>query len=322
MRSKKSLDHSDTGFFFWGGAIICVTFNSVHFSHSVVSVSLQPHGLHAASQASLPINSRNLLKLMSIESVIHPTISSSVVLFCYLQSFSVSGSFLVSQFFTSVSCYVPPIYSKFINSFTLKPTITLSITCLWQPIHFRLKALLHCIHSYDHNLDFVSWSSTTSESYTPVYHCCPGMADIQRGRGLFLCLHIRRQTDQINLLFFSWCFESWLPSCGWLLLILQFPSVALLLGCPEHILYVCHFASGNSIQPVWEMSPSSQMLLTSSVFSTSGFCPLLAVFSSSQVLKVPKGWIGGSVLLILWEVDRCCNCSEVSLPTRALMRVT
>ena len=42
----------------------------VQFSHSVMSNSLQPHGLHAAPQASLSItNSQNLLKLMSIKSL-------------------------------------------------------------------------------------------------------------------------------------------------------------------------------------------------------------------------------------------------------------
>ena len=49
--------------------------SSVQFSHSVLSNSLQPPWT-AACQASLPItNSRSLLKLMSIELVIHPTIS-------------------------------------------------------------------------------------------------------------------------------------------------------------------------------------------------------------------------------------------------------
>ena len=58
-----------------------------------------------ARQASLSLtNSRNLPKLMSIESVIpgHPTISSSVVPFSScLQSFPTSGSFQMSQLFTS-----------------------------------------------------------------------------------------------------------------------------------------------------------------------------------------------------------------------------
>ena len=55
------------------------------------------------SMPGFPItNSRSLLKLISIESVMHSTISSFVVLFSScLQSFIASGSFPVSQFFAS-----------------------------------------------------------------------------------------------------------------------------------------------------------------------------------------------------------------------------
>ena len=69
------------------------------FSHSVMSDSLRPHGC----QASLSItNSQNLLKLMSIKLVM----PSNHLIFCYLllpclQPFPASGSFPVSQFFTS-----------------------------------------------------------------------------------------------------------------------------------------------------------------------------------------------------------------------------
>ena len=57
----------------------------------------------AARQASLSFtNSWSLLRLMSIKSVKPPTISSSVVPFSScLQSFPASGSFQMSQFFTS-----------------------------------------------------------------------------------------------------------------------------------------------------------------------------------------------------------------------------
>ena len=55
----------------------------------------------AANQASLSFTvSWSLLKLMSIESVMHPIVSSSVIPFCF-QSFPASGSFPVSQFFSS-----------------------------------------------------------------------------------------------------------------------------------------------------------------------------------------------------------------------------
>ena len=57
----------------------------------------------ATLQASLSLtNSHSLLKLTSIESVCHPTISSSVVPFSScLQSFPESGFFQMSQFFPS-----------------------------------------------------------------------------------------------------------------------------------------------------------------------------------------------------------------------------
>ena len=56
-----------------------------------------------ACQASLSItNSQGLPKLMSIESVMHLTISSSVIPFSSCpQSFPASGSFQMSQLFTS-----------------------------------------------------------------------------------------------------------------------------------------------------------------------------------------------------------------------------
>ena len=57
----------------------------------------------AADQAFLSIiNSWSLLKLMSIELVMHPTISSFVVPFSFcLQSFPASKSFPMSQYFAS-----------------------------------------------------------------------------------------------------------------------------------------------------------------------------------------------------------------------------
>ena len=76
-------------------------FSSVQFSCSVVSDSVTPQT--AVRQASLSItNSRSLLRLMSTEWWCHPTISSSVGPFSScLQSFPASGSFQMSQFFTS-----------------------------------------------------------------------------------------------------------------------------------------------------------------------------------------------------------------------------
>ena len=71
-------------------------FSLVQFSCSVVSDFLRSHGLQLA-QASLSItNSQSLLNSC------HPTISYSVVPFSSCpQSFPASGSFQISQFFTS-----------------------------------------------------------------------------------------------------------------------------------------------------------------------------------------------------------------------------
>ena len=67
-------------------------------SFSVMFNSLWPYGLHGC-QASLSFTiSWNLLKLMSIESVMP---SNHLILFSCLQSFPASGSFPMSQFFSS-----------------------------------------------------------------------------------------------------------------------------------------------------------------------------------------------------------------------------
>ena len=69
---------------------------SLQFSSSVTFDSLWPHGLH---HARLPCPSQ-LPEL--IQTHVHPTISSSVIPFSScLQSFPESGSFQMSQFFTS-----------------------------------------------------------------------------------------------------------------------------------------------------------------------------------------------------------------------------
>ena len=84
--------------FYLTKAIVC----SVQFSHSVMSDSLQPHGLqHAKPACPLPtpgIYSNSC----PLSQWCHPTISSSAVPFSSrLQSFPASGSFQMSQFFAS-----------------------------------------------------------------------------------------------------------------------------------------------------------------------------------------------------------------------------
>ena len=77
-------------------------FSSVQFSHSVVSDSFWPHRLQ---QTRLPCPSptpRACSNSCPSSPWCHPTISSSVVPFSFcLQSFPISGSFQMSQFFVS-----------------------------------------------------------------------------------------------------------------------------------------------------------------------------------------------------------------------------
>ena len=73
---------------------------SVQFSLSVMSISLWPHGL----QHTRPPCPSPALRVYScpLSRRCHPTVSSSVILFSSCpQSFPASGSFQVSQFFTS-----------------------------------------------------------------------------------------------------------------------------------------------------------------------------------------------------------------------------
>ena len=75
---------------------------SVQFSHSVVSDSLQPHGLQHARPPCPSPTPRVYSTSCPLGRWCHPTISSSAVLFSSrLQSFPASGSFQVSLFFAS-----------------------------------------------------------------------------------------------------------------------------------------------------------------------------------------------------------------------------
>ena len=76
----------------------CKLFNSVQFSHSVMSDSLQPHGLQHARFPCPSPTTRVWSNSCPMSQWCHPTISSSVIPFC-LQSFPASESFPMSQLF-------------------------------------------------------------------------------------------------------------------------------------------------------------------------------------------------------------------------------
>ena len=72
------------------------------FSSSIISNSVQPHGLQYARLPSPSLSPRTCPNSHSLSPWCHPTILSSVVSFSsHLQSFPASGSFQISQFFAS-----------------------------------------------------------------------------------------------------------------------------------------------------------------------------------------------------------------------------
>ena len=77
-------------------------FSSVQFSHSVVSDYLRPHELQHTRPPCPSPTPRVYWNSCPLSRWCHPTSSSSVVPFySHLQSFPASGSFQMSQFFTS-----------------------------------------------------------------------------------------------------------------------------------------------------------------------------------------------------------------------------
>ena len=78
--------------------------SSVQFSHSVVSDSSRPHGQQHTRLPCPSPTPRACWNSCLLSRWCHPTISSSVISFSsHLQSFPASGSFLMSQLFTSGS---------------------------------------------------------------------------------------------------------------------------------------------------------------------------------------------------------------------------
>ena len=75
--------------------------SSVQFSHSVISDSLPPHGLQHTRPPCPSLIPGVYPNSCPLSQWCHPTISSSVVPFSWLQSFPASGSFPMSQFFES-----------------------------------------------------------------------------------------------------------------------------------------------------------------------------------------------------------------------------
>ena len=114
---------------------------SVQFSRSVVSNSLRPQGLHHASLSPAPGVYSNSCPLSRW---CHPTISSSVIPFSScLQSFPPSGSFLMSQFFTSGGQSIEASASASVLSMNIQDWSPLGLTWLdLLEVQGTLKSLL------------------------------------------------------------------------------------------------------------------------------------------------------------------------------------
>ena len=81
---------------------LVIQFSSVQFSHSVMSKSLWHYGLQNSRLPCPSPMTEAYSNSCPSSQWCHPTISSPIVPFSsHLQSFPASGSFLVSQFFTS-----------------------------------------------------------------------------------------------------------------------------------------------------------------------------------------------------------------------------
>ena len=103
-RSTEVKFHGLCGMFLnsWGKQLHLTTVGSVHFSCSVMSDSLRPHGLQQARPPCPSPTPRVNSTSCSLSWWCHPVISSSIVPFSScLQSFPASGSFQMSPLFAS-----------------------------------------------------------------------------------------------------------------------------------------------------------------------------------------------------------------------------
>ena len=106
-------------------------FSSVQFSHSVVSDSLQPHGLQHTRPPCPSPTPRVYSNSCPLSRWCHPTTSFSVVPFSScLQSCPESGSFQISQFFTLCGHSIGVSASSSVLSMNIQDWFPLGSTCL------------------------------------------------------------------------------------------------------------------------------------------------------------------------------------------------
>ena len=125
------------------------------FSHSVVSDSLLPHGLQHARFPCPSPSPRACSNSCPLSQWCHPTVSSSVIPFSScLQSFPASGSFPMSQLFTSGGHSIEASASALVLPMKIQGWFPLGLTGL---ISLQSKGLSRVIFSTTVSQQFSNW---------------------------------------------------------------------------------------------------------------------------------------------------------------------
>ena len=140
---------------------------SVQFSHSIMSDSLQPHGLQHAKLPCPSLTPRGYSNSCPSSQWCHPTISSSVSSFPSCpQSFPASGSFPMSQFF------VWPKYRSF--SFSNSPSNECSGLISFRIDWLNLLAVqgtLKSLLQHHSSKASILWDLKDNEKYLDAHWC-------------------------------------------------------------------------------------------------------------------------------------------------------
>ena len=110
--------------------IVIITLSSVQFSRSVISDSLWPHEPQHTRPPCPSPTPRVHSNSCPLSWWCHPAISSSVIPFSCLLSFQSSGSFLMSQFFTSGSLSIGVSASTSVLPVSIQGWFPLGLTAL------------------------------------------------------------------------------------------------------------------------------------------------------------------------------------------------
>ena len=142
--------------------------SSVQFSCSVVSDSLWPHGLQHGRLPYPSPTARVYSNSCPLRQWCHSTILSSVILFSCLQSFPASGSFQMSQFFTSGGQIIGVSASASVLPMNIQNLFPLGLTVLMSLQSKGLSSLLQHRSSKASNLRH--WAFFMVHSHI---HACP-----------------------------------------------------------------------------------------------------------------------------------------------------